>query len=66
MSRGRQVDAWSHTSSLLALLFNVNRGDEAQPVTPEDLHPLLKRAKPINDDRGKAPVDALIAAFCGK
>lgn len=38
MARARQRESWQHTASILALIFNANRG-KASPLGPQDFMP---------------------------
>ena len=42
-----QKDAWQHTSSLMALLYNINRGKHDKARTAEDFNPFTEK-KTIN------------------
>lgn len=44
MAEGKQRAAWSHTSALLAMLANVNRGKKSKTFKPGDFDPYDKRA----------------------
>ncbi len=51
MAESRGKDNWNHTSSLLAMLFNVNRDPKKQKaVLPETFNPYVVR-KPKKDTR---------------
>jgi hypothetical protein len=51
MAEARGKDNWNHTSSLMALLFNVNRDPKKQKaVLPETFNPYVIR-KPKKDTR---------------
>ncbi len=39
MAEAVQRQAWNHTSSILALLFNVNRAPRTEPARPRDFNP---------------------------
>ena len=46
MAEAKSRDNWNHTSSLLSLIFNVNRDPKKQsPVKPSDLNPHTARKK---------------------
>jgi hypothetical protein len=47
MADGKQRDAWAHTSSLMALLVNINRDPKrGRAVKPDDFNPFAQRCKP--------------------
>jgi hypothetical protein len=48
-SRGR--DNWNHTSSLLAMLFNINRDPKKQRAISPDVFNLYVTRKPKKDTR---------------
>ncbi len=56
MAEAKQRSDWSHTSALLAMLFNINRGKNVQPKKPYDFNPFVARSKskgngiPLNKD----------------
>jgi hypothetical protein len=39
MAEARQREAWSHTSQLLAMLYNAHRGRAARAMKPIEFHP---------------------------
>ncbi len=39
MAEAVQRERWNHTSSILALLFNVNRSPRSEPARPRDFNP---------------------------
>jgi hypothetical protein len=41
MAEAVQRERWNHTSSLLALLFNVNRAPRTEPARPRDFNPFV-------------------------
>ena len=41
MAQAVQRERWNHTSSILALLFNVNRGPRTEPARPKDFNPFV-------------------------
>lgn len=43
MVRGRMDAEWDHTSCLLALIANVNRGKNTSPFKPWQFHPSGRR-----------------------
>lgn len=55
-SRGR--DNWHHTSALMALTFNVNRGSKDKAAKPSDFNPYTPAAKPI-----KVPLSTILDMF---
>ena len=42
MAEAKGRAAWAHTSSVMALIFNVNRGKGTPPARPERFNPYLK------------------------
>jgi len=40
MARAKQVDAWNHTASVLAMIHNAN---SRTPRKPEEFHPMRAR-----------------------
>jgi hypothetical protein len=48
MTEARQREAWNHTSTLLAMLANVNRPKRMRAFKPDDFHPMTGRR---NTDR---------------
>jgi len=43
MAESRRREAWDHTSTVLAMLFNANRDPKRQaPAGPADFHPYRK------------------------
>lgn len=50
MADGRRREAWQRTSSVLAMLVNVNRGKRSRAAKPSDFVPYGARR------RAKAPV----------
>lgn len=59
MSEARGRDGWQHTSSLLSMLFNVNRGNE-KALSQSDFNPYETKAdvKPL-----KIPFSVLMKAM---
>ena len=48
MTDGRRRDDWCHTSAVLAMLVNVNRGSDTPARQPGDFNPYLKiEPKPL-------------------
>lgn len=48
MAEGKQRNEWSHTSSVMALLVNINRNPKrGKAVKPCDFNPFVQRAKPV-------------------
>lgn len=48
MAEGRSRDEWGRTSSLLAMIANVNRNPrKRRPYRPGDFDPTAKPAKPV-------------------
>jgi hypothetical protein len=45
MADGRGRERWEHTSSILAVLINVNRGKGDRAVKPSELNPYTARKK---------------------
>lgn len=51
MAHGKARHLWQHTSSILAMLVNVNRGSKDDPFAqPEDFDPYAEK-KPVEPDR---------------
>lgn len=48
--RGRQEAQWSHTSSLLAMIYNVNRGKGRAAKKPKEFNPYSQAAGGIKVD----------------
>ena len=44
MRETRQKYDWQHTSFVLAMLFNINRGPKTSPKSPDDFNPFVKKA----------------------
>jgi len=42
MAEGRRIEAWWHTSALLAMLYNINRSKNARAMDAKDFHPYFK------------------------
>lgn len=69
MADGRQKSDWSHTSSVLCILANINRDPKkSRAYKPQDFNPTIKRAR-----RGKGRavsfdkfVDDFMKPFEGK
>ncbi len=40
MTEARQREMWNHTSTLLAMLANVNRPKRMRAFKPDDFHPM--------------------------
>ena len=55
MTEARSQDLWGHTSSVLALIANVNRDPKkSRPFSPKDFNPHAarrKKAAPLSVDR---------------
>ena len=52
MADSRVKDNWNHTSSLLAMLFNINRDPKKQPaVSPENFNPYERKGECSKDTR---------------
>jgi hypothetical protein len=52
MSESRSRDNWNHTSSLLAMLFNVNRDPrKQQAVSPELFNPFERKGERRKDTK---------------
>ena len=45
---GHQKDVWIHTAHLIATIINVNRGQDKDPVSFEDIYPFTE--KKVNDE----------------
>ncbi len=45
MADGKQREAWCHTSSVLAMLVNVNRAKDSPAVHPNRFNPYTARAE---------------------
>jgi len=61
MTNARTDEAWNHTSAVLAMLHNVNRGQNQSPATPADFHPGSKRQDTLPPL--KVPVKSLRGIF---
>jgi len=46
MANAFATEAWDHTSAVLALTYNVNRGPRSKAVTSADFHPYRQRKRP--------------------
>jgi hypothetical protein len=46
MAEAKSREAWDHTASILALLFNTHRGPRSKPARVEDFHPYRERRRP--------------------
>ena len=66
MSDARGRDNWSHTSTLLAMIANVNRDPKkTSPFKPSDFDPYRTQpSKPARVGR-KVGFEMLKATFCG-
>jgi hypothetical protein len=49
MSQAVQEDQWNHTSAILSLLYNSNRGEKSPAMSQNDFHPFRMK------DRAPAP-----------
>ena len=47
MAEAQSEDRWAHTSSVLAMIANVNRKKGARAFMPDDFNPLRKRKAPL-------------------
>lgn len=45
MCEARRRENWDHTSWLLCMSYNANRGKGQKAKDPEDFHPLRKKTK---------------------
>lgn len=46
MARGRQHENWMHTSQVMAMLANINRAENADPMSWEHWHPQYDPPEP--------------------
>ena len=44
MAHGKNRAAWDHTSNVLAMLFNINRGKNNKPMKADDFNPYTTKA----------------------
>jgi hypothetical protein len=44
MVEGKQREAWDHTSALIAMLFNCQRGKHDKALSPAQFNPFLMKA----------------------
>ena len=66
MAEGRAKDQWQHTSSLLALIANVNRDPKkTQEFKPSDFNPTLSTSRPDVIVVDKENVSLLKKMFTG-
>ena len=66
MAEGRAKDAWQHTSSLLALIANVNRDPKKTKLfKPSDFNPTLQTSRPDVIVVDKENVSLLKQMFTG-
>jgi hypothetical protein len=75
MIEAKMAAEWKHTSCLLAMLYNVNRGPNSPALEASDFDPFVVREKParqvkagmlaralgVKRPKGKAPPPELIA-----
>ena len=71
MAEGKSRFAWSQTSTILAMLYNVNRGKNQSALHPADFNPHPPRqvagdAATSDDDDDKATREAFKAAMAGR
>lgn len=66
MAEGKCKEAWGRTSTLLALLANVNRDPKkrSKEFTPSEFNPYEAREKKKQEEDGKAGFAMMKAAFC--
>jgi hypothetical protein len=55
MMNGHQTALWNHTSAVMSLIANVNRGKNTKVFVPSDFHPYdqeqKKKKKPVIDKK---------------
>ena len=45
MMNGHQMALWNHTSAVMSLIANVNRGKNSKVFAPSDFHPYNQEQK---------------------
>jgi len=65
MARARLTADWNRTSSVLAMLFNVNRGKGVSPKSAKDFNPLAPKQEPVTLTReeAKAALERIAASL---
>lgn len=63
MAEGRCKERWRHTSSILAMLVNVNKGKKGRAAKASDFDPYARRGKPAGAKPKKANIGILKALF---
>ncbi|HOQ06142.1 MAG TPA: hypothetical protein PLX18_12700 [Anaerohalosphaeraceae bacterium] len=67
MSEGRFESQWAHTSSIMALIANVNRDPKKGRVfTPDDFNPYARKKTDRVIEISKSNIGLMRRAFTGK
>ena len=43
LAEARQREAWSHTSQILAMVYNSHRGKGTRPMKPAEFNPFIEK-----------------------
>ena len=65
MAEARDDQMWEHTSNLLAMLRNVNRGPGQRAVSPAEFHPRYNRPLSADTPEGRAAFEQMVRGVCG-
>lgn len=65
MMDGHQIALWNHTSAVMSLIANVNRGKNQRAWKPRDFHPYVKE-RAANQVTDKAAAFGLLKQLGGK